>query len=1553
MSRDTFSTRRNTFGGGMNDAEEAQTPRRVSSGGAAVGGPVSAHAALRRDIDDELLAENQEALFPYFDIIIAHMARVRKATTCAQRLLESNAQNCRAFNESHLNQIVALMVDGSARYSWYMDTLLSLARSLPDVDSQLPLKIMRKLLAAPNGYLLVLYEGTTGRENRARELASASGAQLQSDTGMVAFHHALVQLLAELSSGLANEVEMYVQSIVPLHEACAHICDAFCPYAIRASFFVLLLEGYTVTALKVQSLVQSPAVWQVVAIFVSELRSLLECIAGHGDEDDRAQAILSIRASKRGPSFIEAGLWFCVAFLQKHVSAENLQADHKACLANLQHLSSRLLNIERARNRAAVAAAKGISKAAVERVSAVLAAAAPKPKDKGAKACSKATLAAMKSKSPGAAMAEEKSANEQVAVNGAVEADAKSPGARTSLSLGPHQLTLFSAVVQALTDKGIGAGSSAWRNLGLRAGLKSVTRSVAAQRSGGGSGGGGSGGSAHARARQQTLVDAKHRDPSTPSNDEDGEGALGGEDGSDEGDWLVIERDDGGLEVASKIAAAVEAARSELEAWEAQEFNRSVLIFKENDEAIRPIIDQLNGASESSIQERCLKVLQALLRADTSLQVMLNDMGVTAVMLHTLAAPSSVNNFQAALELGIALLDGGNRTVQRTIFEELSSSGSNNVLSSLVSSLNRDCHKIQLHFLEGKQQTWYNGVLEPHVKEATAPRPLRLDDKTVRRGSVQIRGSGAALSRAVADAQQRAADARKGFFEADAPSAIKKKKKASLSSMDSTLASLVLVLIECVTEEHYAEMQDFLRVQRAMRTQVNVVIELVNNLLVLERTLSASTISLTSQVYQTLIELVQGPCPDNQRFLIGTNLCDVAVRFMHGNYPDCQVADVIELKLLCLKMLLAMVEGVQSDRAIIPRRIASSLDYSRLVGELDSAYALSGGDIPLNAVRTQEQLSWQQLGFYFFLLIRTLAKYSPAVLELAKAKAKSYPFFARNTGAIEIVRADKSLEEVYFPIPKVYQWLSEKSKQKLEWEVDRSTPQKRIEDFVNRSEGMIQEMRHNERVAAIPILYMLAVSAENLHLTMFILSTIINMIILLATFPDEETHSDGSVGQGYWDVQFRPHAASYVVYTLGVAQVLVSCLSLIEHCISTMPMTLRQVWGEHGVSIDFPEIWPLKIDLKYTDEDAAGESDDDNSGGKEGDDEDGEGGEVVDIAEQQAREKEKKAKRDRHLRYYVSVWTPLLLLQTDTWLQYYTLFYIPSCIAGLLFTPFCFVITLLDIVVRSRLLQKVIEAVTVNIQALTLTFLLVGVVTYHFTIIGQLYFRDDFNFNFLDAAGNHTVVDLCASTGECLMNTFYLGMSYGGFAQGLSDIREQWDTNHEKALIRWVIDLLFYISVLVLLLNIIFGIVIDTFAQQRDLQNQIKDNMENVCFVCGIDRNTFDRKHPIGFEYHIEHEHNIWHYLSFTIHLEQKSVTEKTGPESYVAEMLKSNNLTFYPILKASSIVLEDNISNESLLVSIEQLSQTTQQELANANEALQRVETEQKMAAERVAGPN
>ena len=176
---------------------------------------------------------------------------------------------------------------------------------------------------------------------------------------------------------------------------------------------------------------------------------------------------------------------------------------------------------------------------------------------------------------------------------------------------------------------------------------------------------------------------------------------------------------------------------------------------------------------------------------------------------------------------------------------------------------------------------------------------------------------------------------------------------------------------------------------------------------------------------------------------------------------------------------------------------------------------------------------------------------------------------------------------------------------------------------------------------------------------------------------------------------------------------------------------------------------------------------------------------------------------------------------------------------------------------------------------------------------------------------------------ECVMTTFYLGLSYSGLAQGLDDVRIEWHADPQTARIRWLVDLLFFIIVIVMLLNIIFGIVIDTFAQQRDLQAKTKENMENVCFICGIDRNSFDRKHRFGYDHHIHHEHNSMHYLAFLVHLRTKNRVEYTGPETYVSKLLEQGDLSFFPILRTSTIVYEDEISNELLLESIRDSRQT------------------------------
>lgn len=71
------------------------------------------------------------------------------------------------------------------------------------------------------------------------------------------------------------------------------------------------------------------------------------------------------------------------------------------------------------------------------------------------------------------------------------------------------------------------------------------------------------------------------------------------------------------------------------------------------------------------------------------------------------------------------------------------------------------------------------------------------------------------------------------------------------------------------------------------------------------------------------------------------------------------------------------------------------------------------------------------------------------------------------------------------------------------------------------------------------------------------------------------------------------------------------------------------------------------------------------------------------------------------------------------------------------------------------------------------------------------------------------------------------------------------------------------------------------------------------CPSTGLERDKFDNK-TVTFEEHIKEEHNMWHYLFFIVLVKVKDSTEYTGPESYVAEMIKVNNSTDTPLKQIS-----------------------------------------------------
>lgn len=66
--------------------------------------------------------------------------------------------------------------------------------------------------------------------------------------------------------------------------------------------------------------------------------------------------------------------------------------------------------------------------------------------------------------------------------------------------------------------------------------------------------------------------------------------------------------------------------------------------------------------------------------------------------------------------------------------------------------------------------------------------------------------------------------------------------------------------------------------------------------------------------------------------------------------------------------------------------------------------------------------------------------------------------------------------------------------------------------------------------------------------------------------------------------------------------------------------------------------------------------------------------------------------------------------------------------------------------------------------------------------------------------------------------------------------------------------------------------------------------MRRLC-VSGLERDKFDNK-TVSFEEHIKLEHNIWNYLYFIVLVREKNKTDYTGPESYVAHMIKVNTNT-------------------------------------------------------------
>ncbi|KAH9582493.1 hypothetical protein MS3_00007235 [Schistosoma haematobium] len=247
---------------------------------------------------------------------------------------------------------------------------------------------------------------------------------------------------------------------------------------------------------------------------------------------------------------------------------------------------------------------------------------------------------------------------------------------------------------------------------------------------------------------------------------------------------------------------------------------------------------------------------------------------------------------------------------------------------------------------------------------------------------------------------------------------------------------------------------------------------------------------------------------------------------------------------------------------------------------------------------------------------------------------------------------------------------------------------------------------------------------------------------------------------------------------------------------------------------------------------------------------------------------------------------------------------------GIVIHPFFYSLVLLDVITREETLLNVVRSVTKNGRSIFLTGILALIIIYLYSIIGYAYFQNDFTIE-IDVTNDNETVDSierrCDSLRMCILTTLREGLLNGG---GIGDVLKRPSSKDNSFLFRTIYDLSFFVIVIVIILNLIFGVIVDTFAALRQEKQNSEELNKNHCCVCGLHRSAFDHSNT-SFDEHVEVDHNVWHYIYFIIYLRTKLTDDLTGLEIYIDKLIKENEFKWIPRRRAMTLYNIENGSSE------------------------------------------
>ncbi|XP_077911602.1 inositol 1,4,5-trisphosphate-gated calcium channel ITPR3 isoform X2 [Halichoerus grypus] len=887
-------------------------------------------------------------------------------------------------------------------------------------------------------------------------------------------------------------------------------------------------------------------------------------------------------------------------------------------------------------------------------------------------------------------------------------------------------------------------------------------------------------------------------------------------------------------------------------------------------------------------------------------QCRLDKEGATKLVCDLITSTKNEKIFQESIGLAIRLLDGGNTEIQKSFY---------NLMTSDKKS--ERFFKVLHDRMKRAQQETKSTVAVNMNDLGSQPREDREPADPTTKGRVASFSMPGSPSR-----YSLGPSLRRGHE-------VGERVQSNEMGTSVLIMQPILRFLQLLCENHNRDLQNFLRSQNN-KTNYNLVCETLQfldimcgsttgGLGLLGLYINEDNVGLVIQTLETLTEYCQGPCHENQTCIVTheSNGIDIITALILNDIsPLCKYRMdlVLQLKDNASKLLLALMESRHDSENA--ERILISLRPQELVDVIKKAYLQE-------EERENSEVSPREVGHNIYILALQLSRHNKQLQHLLKPVKRiqeeeaegissmlslnnkqlsqmlksSAPaqeeeedplaYYENHTSQIEIVRQDRSMEQIVFPVPGICQFLTEETKHRLFTTTEQDEQGSKVSDFFDQSSFLHNEMEWQRKLRSMPLIYWFSRRMTLWGSISFNLAVFINIIIAFF-YPYMEGASTGVLGSPLISLLF------WILICFSITALFTKRYSIRPLIVA---LILRSIYYL-GIGPTLNILGALNLTNKIVF--------------------------VVSFV----------GNRGTFIRGYKAMVMDMEFL--------YHVGYILTSVLGLFVHELFYSILLFDLIYREETLFNVIKSVTRNGRSILLTALLALILVYLFSIVGFLFLKDDFILEVDRLPGNHsgasplgmphgaaTFVGTCSgdklncvsgvsvpevlegneeleSTERacdtllmCIVTVMNHGLRNGG---GVGDILRKPSKDESLFPARVVYDLLFFFIVIIIVLNLIFGVIIDTFADLRSEKQKKEEILKTTCFICGLERDKFDNK-TVSFEEHIKFEHNMWNYLYFIVLVRVKNKTDYTGPESYVAQMIKNKNLDWFPRMRAMSLV--------------------------------------------------